>query len=459
MTETSVSKPPQSWNVDEVMDNARLSPRAIMLTLIFATILIADGFDLVVLGYLAPAVATEFGFSRMEMGWFLTLGHIGVVIGGLLGGPIGDRFGRRPALILAILLFAGATLVCALVADSTLFIIVRIVASIGMGVAGPIVATYMIEILPLLWRNQLTMLAYTAMSLGSLLCALAAKLLLPIADWRAVFAVGGIVPLLVLLPLIVWLVPESPRFLVSSAKPGARIAQTLNRICGGVRFSADDSFALTPRDRGERRFGAIFSKAHLTPLLTLSVVALLVFFSTIGMQNMGSLLLTSVGFSVVDSVSVLLGLNIAGLIGVAAASVVIHRWGSKVMLTCLLSWGTLCMIVLGYLSNQVTPSLTLIGIAFAVTAFGTTSSMKALFPVAAQAFPTAVRSTGSSMVLSIGRVGSTVGPALIAMVLTSTGPSTVFFMLGAALLTAIVISLLFQRHVPPRQSHPAASRP
>jgi len=438
-------------NVDELLENRQLTFFTATLVAILSLALITDGFDVVVLGVLAPAVSAEFGLSRIEIGWFLTLAHIGVAVGGILGGLAGDRFGRRLVLLVSVPGFGIGTLVCAAMSEPTSFLIARFIASIFMGAAAPNIATYLVEVLPRALSGRLSVLAYAAYALGSLLCSLAARVLLPIADWRLIFAIGGAVPL-VLTPLLIWLLPESPRFMVTAARPRADIARTLRRLCGSsVEFADDSRFALSPTEAGgaARNSFLVTAQRHLRSVATLSIFALLVYFAGISMSSMSTTILTSIGLPLTDAVSVLLALNVGGLIGALLAAFAIGRFGSKTTLLALLVCAMVCLGALSSISALGTPQVPVLTALYALTGFGLTSSLMILYPLSAQAFPTEVRSTLTGGVASVGRVGSVASSAVIAMLLVSGGAMTAYAGVAAATALAIVAVLTFNRHIRP----------
>ena len=447
------SAPASVINVDEVLSERRLSAFTALLVAILSIALITDGFDVVVLGVLAPAVSAEFGLSRIEIGWFLTLAHVGVAVGGIIGGLTGDRFGRRLVLLVSVAGFGIGTLACAALSDPLSFVIARFVASIFMGAAAPNIATYLVEILPRQLNSRLSVLAYAAYALGSLLCSLAARALLPIADWRVIFAIGGAVPLLLLTPLLFWLLPESPRFLVIAGRPSEEIAGTMRRLCGdSVAFVRNARFILntSAHDGAAPKSFVATARAHVRSVATLSLFALLVYFTSISMSSMSTTILTSIGLPLTDAVSILLALNVGGLIGALLAAFTIERFGSKPTLLALLTCAVICLGILSFVSADAeTAQVPILTVLYALAGFGLTSALMILYPLSAQAFPTQVRSTLTGGIASVGRIGSIASSAVVAMLLVAGGAMTAFAGVTAATAVAIVAVLAFNRHMRP----------
>src|SRR6195952_215896 len=97
-------------DVDALLNDSSLNARLILVVVVCALTLVVDGFDLVVFGFTAPEVSSHFGISRAEIGYFLSLQQLGIVVGGLIGGRMGDGWGRRRSLLSGMLLFAMSNL-------------------------------------------------------------------------------------------------------------------------------------------------------------------------------------------------------------------------------------------------------------------------------------------------------------------------------------------------------------
>jgi AAHS family 4-hydroxybenzoate transporter-like MFS transporter len=425
-----------------------LNKTTILLTLLLSLILIADGFDIVLLAYLAPSIAAEFRLDQFQVGLVLTAAHIGVAAGGVTGGFLGDRFGRRPILIVAVAGFSLGTVLCAVSATAVYFVLARLLASLCMGAAAPVIATYLVDLLPARWTGRLGFMAYTAYAVGSTLCGLTARTFLPQHGWETIFLIGGLVPLL-LLPLIFVFLPESPRFLIRRREADVTVPRSLRKL--GIRLEDQPESFAQSSDNAQRRVSlAALLRDHRNSFLGFSTLAMLLYFSAIGLTSMGTIILTSAGLEIEQAISALLYNNLAGLAGAAFAAVCIYRLGSKVLLLAILSTSVACLAALAVLSTTgQMPDASIVIALFALTGFGLSSGLMMLYPIAAQAFPAAVRASGTGAVTSIGRIGSIICSAVVAFVLGAFGTGAVFATLGLTVIGCLIAVLYIRRHIPP----------
>ncbi len=125
--------PDQPIKVADVIDNAKVGPLQVGLFVLCAMCLILDGFDVQVVGYVAPTIFQEWQVPRSALGNVLAAGNFGVLVGSLVFTMVADKIGRRPVLIGATIFFSALTLLTSRVTTVAELTLIRFVAGIGLG--------------------------------------------------------------------------------------------------------------------------------------------------------------------------------------------------------------------------------------------------------------------------------------------------------------------------------------
>mgnify|MGYP001042473418 CR=1 FL=1 len=173
-------------------------------------IIMLDGYDAAVMGFVAPALIEDWGISRAEMGPILGAAMFGVAIGALVAGPLSDRYGRKRILLWSVALFALFSLAGAVAQSPTQLALMRFLTGLGLGAAMPNAATLMSEYAPERRRALMVNLMFVGFPMGSSLGGFLSAWMIPHYGWQSVLVLGGVMPLLLAVVLIFFL-PESAR--------------------------------------------------------------------------------------------------------------------------------------------------------------------------------------------------------------------------------------------------------
>jgi SHS family lactate transporter-like MFS transporter len=166
-----------------------------------------DAFDFFVLVFLVDVLAAQFHVSPSKIILTTTATLAMRPLGALIFGLLADRYGRRVPLMANVIFFSVVELLCGFAPNYTVFLILRTIYGIGMGGEWGVGASLAMESVPTKWRGTISGIVQSGYSCGYLLAAVAAKVVLPIWGWRAMFWAGGLPALLAF--YIRWKVTES----------------------------------------------------------------------------------------------------------------------------------------------------------------------------------------------------------------------------------------------------------
>jgi AAHS family 4-hydroxybenzoate transporter-like MFS transporter len=380
--------------------------------LIFAlcfAIVFLDGFDTAAIGYIAPALGSEWAVERSALA--LTAALFGLSTGAFFAGPLGDRFGRKMVLVGSVFVFGAACLASAFSGDLVQLIIWRFITGLGLGAAMPNAVTMMSEYCPDTRRATLTNTMFCGFPLGAAFGGFLAAWIIPQYGWRSVLLLGGIAPLVLTLLLILFM-PESIRYMVSSKYPVVRIRGALQRIsrtaANASSFTMEEKVPMSKTHNGIR---IVLSKPYMIGthmLWTAYFMGLVIFYSMI---NWMPVLFKDAGLS----------------------------QGTAAVITALFPLGGVWAILSGWLMDRFSANLT-VAICFALTALGVWSigqagshvallasmvliagvllntAQTSLPSLAAAFYPTQGRATGVAwmMAMALGRFGGIAGSFLVA---------------------------------------------
>src|ERR1700751_5173509 len=217
-------------DIVDFIDQRPIGGFQIKLLLMCAAVLFLDGFDTQAIGYVAPALAREWGLAtRGALGPVFSAGLFGLMIGALVFGPLADRVGRKKIIIFATADFGIGAFATAFAQDVTTLLVIRFLTGLGLGGAMPNAIALTSEYNPQRRRATMVMIMFCGFSIGAALGGLLAADLIPRLGWRSVFIVGGVAPLL-LFPLLGWGLPESVRFLATRGQTPERVAALLKLV-------------------------------------------------------------------------------------------------------------------------------------------------------------------------------------------------------------------------------------
>ena len=214
---------------ETALENQRIGGLQIRVAALCALVQICDGYDINSIGVTVPSLTHAWNLPGPAFTQAFLWSSIGIMVGALSAGPIGDRIGRKPLLLASLTIFGLASLLSGFAGSLLVLSVLRFFTGMGIGGAFPGAATLAGDYAPRRLRATMIMATFTGAPIGGFLCGQLAAVLLPTLGWPSVFLVGGVVPLLMVIALALWL-PESPRFLAAKPNLSPREATLLQRL-------------------------------------------------------------------------------------------------------------------------------------------------------------------------------------------------------------------------------------
>ncbi|HAV87727.1 MAG TPA: aromatic acid/H+ symport family MFS transporter, partial [Pseudomonas sp.] len=221
---------------NQIIDNARFSRFHWMVMALCALLLIFDGYDLFIYGVVLPVLMQEWGLTPMQAGALGSYALFGMMFGALGFGTLADRIGRKKGIAICFALFSSATILNGFASSPTEFGIFRFIAGLGCGGLMPNAVALMNEYAPKRLRSTLVAVMFSGYSVGGMLSAGVGIYMLPRFGWESMFFAAA-VPLL-LLPVILYYLPESVGFLVRQGRQ-AEARELLERVDPTAGLPAD----------------------------------------------------------------------------------------------------------------------------------------------------------------------------------------------------------------------------
>jgi AAHS family 4-hydroxybenzoate transporter-like MFS transporter len=399
MTDT---RAPSGTDIGLIIDSQPLTGLQVRVLLLCALIVMLDGYDIQTLALTVPTLMKEWSVPRAEFTWALTASLLGYGFGAAFIAGLGDRYGRRPVLIVATILMGIGSIGTAYASDVTGLIVWRFITGAGFGSSIPNCTSLTSEYMPAARRAVLITLMYVGVALGALIAGLVAPSIVTHLGWRAIFIIGGALPLALAVLLFAGL-PESVRFLVAKRPGDPQLGRILARIAPGVDPSmARDEHAGTER----RSIASLLTPMYRPRTLLLWTVFALNLFALYFLISWLPALLTGAGWPVSDAQR--------GGVLIQAGGIVT----GLIMAWCVDKGRTVSAMVTAYVATAVSLGLFLVlpstggswwFLLFAIGA-GTSGTQFALNALAAAFYPPVIRSTGIGWAVGVGRIGAIIGP-------------------------------------------------
>jgi MFS transporter, AAHS family, 4-hydroxybenzoate transporter len=432
-------------DVSRLIDERKMNAFNAQLVILSFFVALLDGYDIIAAAVALPNLKAAWGITDMRpVGWMLSASLVGILFGAPVFGYIGDRFGRKKAIIGSCLVFGIFTLAAVKAGSISDLMILRFLAGIGIGGIFPNIIALNAEFAPKRIRATMIILMFTGVTFGGVLPGLVSVWLVPSYGWQVLFLLGGVLPIVISVGVQLWM-PESIKFLVLKTQDRAQVVRLARRLVPTLVVGADARFVI----RDEEAFHG-FPLKHLfadglkflTPLLWILFMCnqMAFYFSNSWMPTvLGSASVSPASAQIATSL-----FQLGGTIGGLLLSLPLNKQG--LMPVALLFAASLPIVgSIGFVTGSV-PLLMLMVFLAGFCLLGLQFGLNA---TSAILYPTAIRSNGSGWAFGIGRFGSISGPVIGGYLIAMQLPLRQIFLLlliplGIGTIASIMMARIYQ---------------
>lgn len=436
-----------------IIDREKLSPFQWMVFAFGFLVFFCDGLDTGIIGFIAPQLIEDWGISKPALAPVMSAALVGMCLGALFSGPLADKFGRKGLIISTCVLFSVFTILCGFANTTYELMLYRFITGLGLGAAMPNISTLVSEYMPAKRKAFLTGLAGCGFMLGISFGGVLSAYLLDQFGWKIVIMIGGVIPLIVAVILLLKL-PESVQYLVKTQQyDQARII--LSQIQGSsispnITLSLDEARTASTDNPVKHlwlnyRWNSIF--LWVCCFTSLLVFYLLTSWMPIILKTAG---LSTQQFSLISAI-----FPFGGVIG----AIIMGWYMDKQNPTKVVKYSYLMAVVFFIIAGLLHSNILLLGITIFLIGALLAGAQSSLLPLAAITYPTLCRAVGVSWMHGIGRTGAILGAFYGSLIFSlELGLAQIFFVLAipaAISFLALKAKVIFEK----RQSTALDSAP
>jgi AAHS family 4-hydroxybenzoate transporter-like MFS transporter len=447
MDQEQSAAPGDTANINDLLDAGGWSPFQKFVLLLMALAYTTDGIANQSLGLAIPALMQDWDLPREAFANIAAVGLLGLTLGAVVGGLLGDRLGRRTMMIVSTCFFGLMTIAQAWASDPGSLLVLRFLDGIGIGAMIPNGAAVLSEFTPRRERALALAIGMTFIAVGSMLAGIIGAAILEPYGWQGLFIALGAIGVAVSALLAV-LLPESPIFLANSGASQDRL-RTVALRCGlpvGERLlvaNAPDKSATRRTPLSELFAGGVASS---TVFLWLAFFFCLL--ANYAMFSWIPAMLAGMGFALSTTGLGMTALSFGGIVGGMSSGWLIKRHGSRGTVLLLAAGGVVMAFALGFLIRGEVQSLTMILTFLALIGFFSSGLLNGLYTFSAFIYPDHARGTGVGAAAAAGRVGAIASSWAGVMALAWGGASSYFLLIAGSLLVSLLAVAMIRKQIP-----------
>jgi MFS transporter, AAHS family, 4-hydroxybenzoate transporter len=404
-------------DVAEILENGRLGAFQLLTLALGILILFVDGLHFSAANVGAPAILRAFHADKSAMGLVFGCGYFGILIGSLLFGYLGDKYGRRLGAILGVLACGIPAVLTVFATSLDQLAAFRFFSGLGMGGVVPNVIALLTETAPKKYRVTFVMVAYIGYSLGNASIAQVAAWFIPTYGWPIVFTVAGSVGIALSVALY-FLLPESIPFLAVTKPDAPQLPILLHRAAPERRHGEEARF-IVRRPGSETHFALklLFSdyRRIATPLLWAAFFSESLTYMTFSAWF--AVIVEQAGLMPTQAALAFSFAYFGAMAAIMALARMVDAFGPKASVVSA-AIAMAALLVLG------TPGLsTLVITVVAIVALACSSAThQALNGIVGGFYPTVIRGNGVGYASGMGRAAAIIGPVIAGYLLSANLP-------------------------------------
>jgi len=420
-----------------------LSSWQIRTRIIVGTATFFDAFDALSIAYVLPVIAPMWKLTPSAIGWLISAGFLGQLIGALIGGSLAERIGRRPVIVVAVLWFGLFSLACGWAWSYESLVVLRLLQGLGLGAEVPVAATYISELAKAKGRGRFVLLFELVFPIGLVAAALFGRWIVPNLGWQFLFYVGGVPALFAL--FMMRKLPESPRWLAARGR-AAEAGDAMDAIeqhvaaATGRPLPVAEAIMTTAGIRSAS-WSDLFGRVYLSRTLVIWVAWFATYFANYGLTTWLPTVYQSVfKMPVADALSYGLTTQACGLVTSFACALLIDRIGRRIWFSMAFAGAAAALLTLWWIG----PSTAERVLVFATLTNLCISTLSlALYLYTAELYPTRVRALGTGTGTAWLRMASILGPQVFGNTVGGGRIADAFLVFGLVVLAAGVVVALF----------------
>jgi len=400
----------------EIVDRSPMTSAQVIVVALTVLLNAMDGFDILSIAFASNGIAAEWKVTTQALGIVLSMELIGMAIGSVLLGGVADRIGRRPTLLGCLATMAFGMLMATTAGSPVQLSIWRVVTGLGIGGMLSCTNAVVAEFSSKKWRSLCISIMVIGYPLGGGIGGLWASGLINAYGWRSVFYLGAALTT-ILLPLCFVFVPESVQWLARK-QPANGLAR-VNASLAKLKLATVSALPELESAERKKSLSDIFSPALMAITLTVTAAYFLHIISFYFLAKWTPRIVGAMFPQLPPGTGprVLALSNFGGAAGGAIFGLLAARVGLKPLTIVILVMNAIAIVIFGRTPADLTM---LTWLALAVGFFGN-AAISGMYSLAAYAFPTHVRATGTGFVIGVGRGGAVLSPWLAGILFDPSG--------------------------------------